>query len=500
MLQVPAAYRPLLQRIATLVADSDVYLSGGTPRDSLLDRPIHDLDLLTSGDGLELARRLADALGGAFFALDEARGTGRAVFPGEGLVVDVARMRAPTLEADLRLRDLTINALAAPLAPLLAGADSLPLIDPCGGQADLVARQLRMCDARAFQDDPLRLLRTLRLAAGLGFTTEPATLAQMRADAPAIVRVAGERVRDELTRLLETAGGAWGLRLLDELRILTRIFPELEPARDCEQPIVHVLPVLAHSLEAVTAMEWMLLELGLGEPHDAGYPYAPVPLALRRHPRLRLELPFAERLREELASPLSAGRPRFALLKLATLLHDNAKPQTKRPKEDGSGGVSFHDHQAIGAELAGEIGRRLKFSRHEVSYLATVVREHMRPGQLLQIEPLTTRAVGRFFRDCGAAAPDVLLHSLADHMATRGQLLKQGGWLSHAEWVGALLTSQWATPEEPAPLLDGRTLMRELDVPQGPEVGRLLSLVREAQLAGEVASADEALALARQLR
>jgi putative nucleotidyltransferase with HDIG domain len=505
MLQIPSPYLPLLRRIAAICAETNAacYLSGGTPRDVLLGRPIHDIDLLTEGDGIQLARAIADGLGGAFFALDVARGTGRAVLPegalpGARLVVDVAALRAPSPEADLRLRDFSLNALAAPLAPLAAGEAALPLLDPCGGQKDLAARLLRVCDQRAFEDDPLRLLRAARLAATLGLTIDAPTRELMRRDAARIVAVAPERVRDELVRLLESPGGAWGLRLLDELRLLTQVVPELEPARTCDQPRVHVLPVLAHSLEAVAAMEWLLLQLGVGEAPAPAFPYAPRPLALQRHPWLRLELPFGERLRADLEQPLTAGRPRFALLKLATLLHDNAKPQTKQPKPDG--GVSFHDHQTIGAEVADAIARRLKFSRNEVGYLATVVREHMRPGQLQHIDALTVRAINRFFRDCGVAGPDVLLHSLADHMATRGKLVNAGGWHSHVEWIASLLTTQWAQPEEPPPLLDGRRLMGALGIAEGPQVGRLLGAVREAQLAGEITTEEEALLLAGRLR
>lgn len=512
-IQIPAPYLPLLRRLAAICApqEAQASLMGGSLRDALLNRPLHDLDLLVAGDGLEVARRIANALGGAFVPLDVVRRTGRAVLdprqhlesggasanqaPVQQLVVDVASLRAPTLEADLRLHDFTINALAAPLAPLATGATSLPLVDPCGGLHDLEARLLRVCSNQSFQDDPVRMLRAVRFAVKLNFTIDPGSTGLLRQAAPQIERVAAERVREELIQLLDHAGGAWGLRYLDEARLLTRIFPELEPARTCDQPRVHVLPVLAHSLEAVTAMEWLFGQLGVADHTMVAPAYAPQPLAVRHHPQLSLELPHRELLLQHLQQPLAVGHRRLALLKLATLLHDNAKPQTKEPKADG--GVSFHGHQNIGAEIVTQIGRRLRLSRHEVAYLTTVVREHMRPGQLMQIDDLTLRAVSRFFRDCGDAGADVLLHSFADHMATRGPLLDPDGWRYHVAWVGALLGSQWDEPDEPAPLLDGRVLMRELALPSGPRIGQLLATVREAQLAGDVTTLEEALALAR---
>lgn len=504
MITIPSAYLSLLTQLAAIcdTAGLPAYLAGGTPRDLLLGRAVHDIDLTVDGDGLTLARQVADALGGAFVPLDRQRGTGRAVLDGallgtDGpLVVDVASLRAPTVEDDLLLRDFTVNALAAPLAGLLRGDSALPLLDPCGGMADLEARVLRPCTKSVFADDPARMLRLVRLAAVLGFALDPLAEGLLRRAAPQIGRVSAERVRDELLQLLDSRGGAWGLRLLDDARVLTRIFPELEPARNCDQPNVHVMPVLPHSLEAVAAMEWLLLRLGVGGPTpEIPAPYEPWPQAVQQYPELAIALPHATQLRSELEGTMVGGHRRLALLKLATLLHDNAKPQTKAPKEGG--GVSFHDHQGIGSQVAATICQRLRLSRQETGYVALVVKEHMRPGQLQQIPELTLRAVQRFFRDCNGYGPDVLLHSLADHFATRGPLTSPDGWRAHVAWVGSLLESYWNDDEVPAPLLDGRVLMQQLGLAAGPLVGQLLDAVREAQLAGEIASAEQALAVAR---
>jgi poly(A) polymerase/tRNA nucleotidyltransferase (CCA-adding enzyme) len=277
--------------------------------------------------------------------------------------------------------------------------------------------------------------------------------------------------------------------------VLTSILPELEPARACAQPRVHFLPVLAHMLEAVASLEWVLRGLGAGWAADAAD--ADPPVAVRANPGLPRDLPYAERY-AALMGEVRGGRRRAALLKLATLIHDNAKPQTKEIHPDGK--VSFYGHQEIGAEVAAEIGRRLRLSRQDSAYVALVVREHMRPGQLRAGEVITPRAVVRFFRDLGDAGADVLLHELADHMATRGPQLRPEHWRAHLEWIAAMLEAHWGQPEERrAPLLRGTDLIMELGLAPGPQIGALLRAIAEAQAAGEIASREAALALARQI-
>lgn len=490
-----------------------VWLVGGAARDLAMGRIPHDLDVAVDGDGIALARQFADAIGGACVPLDDERGTGRVVGPqtpaddgqpGERLVIDLVQLRASSLEADLRLRDFTINALALPLplvGSLLAAAnggaqarDTKTLhtyfIDPCGGLQDISRRILRPCSPTSLQDDPLRSLRALRQAAELELHIAPELDTALLAAAPLITQVAQERVRDELLKLLATPYATGWLRVMDDIGLLTTIFPELEPARDCQQPIVHFLPVLGHSLETVAAAEWLLQGL-----HNAPSA-ASLPVAVQAHPQLERDLPFAERFREHMREQMGSST-REVLFKLAALLHDNAKPQTRQPKPDG--GVSFYGHQAQGAEVAAQMAKRLRLSRQAAAYIARIVQEHMRPGQLRADGQVTPRAIARFFRDTGDAGPEVLLHSLADHMAARGPFIDPADWQQHVAWVGQQLESYWgAPPERTRPLVNGHTLMQALDIAPGRLVGELLQEIHEAQAAGEIGTPEEALELARQ--
>jgi poly(A) polymerase/tRNA nucleotidyltransferase (CCA-adding enzyme) len=320
-------------------------------------------------------------------------------------------------------------------------------------------------------------------------------------------------LREELVKLLAGPNSAASLHALDAAGLLTRIIPELEPARATDQPIVHFLPVLAHLLESVTAVEWLLDQLHTAvngnewalTMRDGEQPKPPIPspqsalpVAVQTHPELRYQSAYAERLRQHFAEQLGDRYPRAALFKLATLLHDVAKPQTKQPKPGG--GVSFHEHQTIGGEIALEIAQRLGFSDREVRYICVVVREHMRPGQLAALDEVTLRAVERFFRATGDAGPDVLLHMLADHMATRGPLIDLAAWRAQAAWIDALLDTIWGEVVElEQPLLNGDDLMQALGIAPGPLVGRLLAAVGEAQAGGEITTSAQALELARRL-
>lgn len=311
-----------------------------------------------------------------------------------------------------------------------------------------------------------------------------------------------EGMRDELVALLADPWGTAWLRALDEAGLLTRVIPELEPARTVDQPIVHFLPVLAHSLEAVAAVDWLLRELHVsGVEHPATSSSGlkrTLPAAVQTRPELRYVTRYAEAFRRHFARLVDGERPRVALFKLAVLLHDVAKPQTKRPK--AGGGVSFHAHQTIGGEVSKAVALRLRFGDQEAHYIGMVVREHMRPGQLAALDEVTLRAVGRFFQATGDTGPDVLLHSLADHMATRGPQLNVAAWLAQVAWTDALLDTVWGEETELArPLLNGDELMQVLGIGPGPLVGRILGALGEAQAGGDITTREEALLLARRL-
>ncbi len=468
------------------------WLVGGYVRDRLLGRPSHDLDLVVPEGGIRLARDLARAFGGAWFALDEERDVGRAILSGDDapLEVDVARLRLPELVDDLALRDFTANAIAMDLA-----ADGGPrIIDPFDGQADLERKLLRAVTEGAFRDDPLRMLRGVRMVAELGFRLEGATYNLVRRDAGLLPAAASERVRDEMMRVL-AAPAAWQhLRLLDDLALLRHVLPESASQIGVTQSAPHYQDVFDHTrsvlLHLRTLYTLLWPDMAPAPPAEEGTVLAP---ADQWAEAAALLAPYAAELREHLCLPLASGHVRRDLLVWAAVAHDWGKPARRTVTPQGD--THFYDHDHWGALLAEARLQALKFAGDEVAYVARLVDYHMRPGHLAHDYPPSRRAIYRFFRDAESTGPDCVLLSLADTMATRATAPDPEGWQRRLGASRMLLDAYFrerAVWVSPTPLLNGRQVMAELGLPPGPQVGALIAGLREAQATGEVQTAEEA--------
>jgi putative nucleotidyltransferase with HDIG domain len=469
-----------------------VWLVGGAVRDVLLGRPVHDWDFVVNRDALDLARAVADVLGGAYFPLDVERGTGRVILAAAGKPrqeLDFAVLRAADLETDLCARDFTVNALALD--------ETGTLLDPTGGRADLAARHVRATSAQAFQDDPVRLLRAVRLSAELGFEIEPQTAGWICRDAALLARPAAERVRDEFVRLLAVPAAACHLQQCDEFGLLPYVVPELERLKHVTQSPPHRFDVWRHTLLTVDALEGIVAAITSGESGQPALADAP-PAAWGDLARTLAQ--FADDLATHLAVEVSGGRERALLLKLAALLHDVGKPETGAQGEDGR--IHFYDHEPVGARLAAVRLQNLRFSHDEVERVRVMVGSHMRPTHLACADHVTRRAAYRFFRATGSAGVEIVLLSLADQLAIWGPNLQEERWTRQLEVAETLFShyfERYAETVAPPPLVTGDDLMAALGLDAGPEIGRLLEAVREAQAAGEVRTREEALALARRL-
>ncbi len=468
-----------------------VWPVGGVVRDILMGRARHDWDFTVDRDALELARAVADTLEGAFYPLDPERDTGRVVLRSGGrrIEMDFARLRGPTLEADLRGRDFTVNAMAV-------GPDGR-LVDPTGGLADLQARRLRAVGPEAFDQDPLRMLRAVRLVAELSLRLDAQTAQWIIGRAETIARASAERVRDELARLLAAPAVAYHLQLADELGLMAQIIPETAPLKEQRQTHPHRFNVWWHTLMAVEAAENILRRL-TGDPPLADYTDAPTQAWDDVRSLLQ---PFALMLTAHFRRRLAANRTRRVLFLLTVFCHDLGKPLTVT--EDEQGRLHFYGHEAIGARMTAERMRALRFSRAETERAATAIRAHLRPAQLADAPGgVTGRAAYRFFRATGDAGVDVVLLALADHLSIWGPDLQPDRWARRLDAARALLEHFLVRGKGAAalpPLVSGSDLMRELGLREGPQVGKLLEAIREAQAEGEVTTPEEALALARRL-
>ena len=451
------------------LAGRPAWLVGGAVRDHVLGRPLSDLDLAVDGDPEQAARAIARTAGrAACFALSEDFGAWRVVAHGGAWQADIERLRGGSLRADLELRDFTVNAIAEPIE---GGAP----IDPLGGLRDLAARRLRMAGKGAFIDDPLRVLRLVRMAVELELEPETQTSKAAREQADELRGVSAERVFIELRRTIASPHARRGIELLGELGATVVVLPELEALRGIEQSRFHHLDVYDHTLEVLDRT-----------------------IELQADPAAILGEEHAAELVALLHEPLADEMTRAEALRWGALLHDAAKPLT-RGVRPGDGRVTFIGHDARGAELARTVLGGLRASERLRAHVAALVRNHLRLGFLVhEPQPLSRRTVYSYLRACEPVEVDVTLLSVADRLATRGERAEKA-IDAHMQVARAMLTDalRWRAEGPAAPLLRGDELAADLGIPPGPRVGELLGELAEGQYAGELTTREQALAYVR---
>lgn len=485
---------PLLERVRQALPEGlSVYLTGGAVRDAVLGRKTHDLDFAVPSGALKLARKLADALGGVFFPLDEASDTARIVLQnpdGSRDVLDFAGFRGDSLEADLRGRDFTINAMAVHL-------HTGEWFDPLGGMADLRARRLRACAETAFTKDPVRILRAVRQAAGLGFHIELQTRQWMKTAVPLLPRVSPERQRDELFSMLAGPRPDSCIVALDLLGVLPLLLPELPALKGVTQSPPHIYDVWTHTLAVLRHLEGILTALAPEYDEAAANADLFNGLLVLRLGRYR------QQMGAHLGFQFTPERSARALLFFAALYHDIEKPATRTVEPGGR--IRFLGHEERGALTALKRGIALRLSNDELDRLKLLIGQHMRfhfhaARQAEKGLPPSRKTIYRFFRDTGEAGVSLLLLALADQRAAADHALRQEDWAASLEVARILLEAWYEQPEtviRPPRLLTGDDLIRELHMKPGPEVGRLLEAIRETQADGQITTREEALAFAR---
>jgi len=411
---------------------------GGCVRDRLLRREPQDYDIATDAKPEQVEALFARTIPvgrqfGVVIVLEHGLQFQVATFRAEADYQDgrrPGRVEFANAQADAVRRDFTVNGLF--YDPL---TDTLH--DWVGGEADLRARLIRTIGvpAERFGEDHLRLLRAVRFAAQLDFTIEPATLAAIQALAPKIKIISAERIRDELLKLFRPPHAARGLDLLRDSGLLEPVFPELAATITCEQSPDY---------------------------HPEGSVY--------NHIRLMLEKMPAD----------AAGS-----LPWAVLLHDIAKPVTAE-RDPATGKIHFYGHEKVGADMAEEILRRLKFSNKQIEEIVAAVKHHMQFKDVKLMRKATLRRL--LLR--GTFPLELELHRL-DSLGSHGDL-------AHYDFCRTAAEELKRQPEIHPPLLTGDDLLA-LGLPPGKRIGELLHELRDKQLADELKTPDEARAWVKQL-
>ncbi|GAP14204.1 tRNA nucleotidyltransferase/poly(A) polymerase [Longilinea arvoryzae] len=473
-----------------LQAGQQVYLVGGAVRDLLRQKKVHDLDFAVSGDVRRLARRVANALGGAFYVMDAAHESMRVILTtqsSERIFLDFTALRGQDLQADLRLRDFTINAIAIDLS---AGNQ---IVDPLGGAVDLRERKLRVCALDSFQSDPVRVLRAVRLSLEMDLHMLPETLQLARNAAVELDRVSVERQRDELFRMLEGTRPESALRLMQVLGVLDYLLPDLKEMQGVTQSAPHTLDVWEHTLKV---LDWLgrLMGVLIGDYIEDSASDLALGMAVLRLGRYRQQ--FVEHFKERLVPDRSLR----GSVMLAALYHDAGKPAARSVEPDGR--IRFLRHEKISARLAQACGERMALSSAEIDRLSKIILGHMRIHLLSKgQQEISRRATYRFFRDTGPAGVDICLLSMADTLATYGVTLDADVWKRELDTCRTLLEAWWERPQEivrPPRLVNGNEIMVHFHVTAGPQVGQLLEAIREAQAEGKITDREAAFAFAEQ--
>ena len=493
---------------------------GGFIRDWLLGRKTNDIDIAVSGTAITIAHEVAGEIGGKFVPLDEVNGLARVVmiggerqnkkFRGTEWHFDFSAF-SQDIESDLARRDFTINAMALELSQFVTAITAtntssqelaslfeekqlhLELIDPFSGEEDLRNKIVRAVSGQIFEADAARLLRAVRSAAEFDFTIEPETESLIRRHAQAIAEVSGERIREELLRLLTLPRAACHLRYLDELGLLLVLIPELAESKGVEQPTVHFWDVFEHSVQTVAAIEFLLRESDWEHGNED----------------MLATVPWSEITDAHLSQEVSSGSNHKVLLKLGGLLHDIAKPMTKTI--DATGRARFIGHSKEGAAMTTGILERLRFSNREIRLVESLVYHHLRPVQMAKTgihknsenvnaeneELPTQRAIYRFFRDTGEFGIDILFLALADYLASRGPLASMEEWKRHCQLINYIIAEHHKQQAKTllVKFVDGHDIMNTFGLAPGPLIGKLLARVHEAHASGELSTKQEALAL-----
>lgn len=487
---LPSPVRGLLPALG----HEPVWFVGGGVRDLLLGRDTRDFDFAVQGDGLALGRRLANTLGADYYTLDSTRGTGRLLLTtgdGERSTFDFAALRGRDIVEDLTRRDFTVNAMAIALStpegvPLGPDGPTGPVIDPLGGASDLREKRLRTCSATSVADDPIRALRAVRLGVEFGLRMDPETVAQIRRVRASLSEVSPERLRDELFRLLDGRQPGAGLRLLDQLGLADEVVPEIAPLRGLAQPPPHAFDAYGHSVATVEHLANLAALLtGRSGKTEAG--------DLTEASALLHLGPYQDRMAAYLDFSPSFGRRRRSLLLWTALLHDGGKANSRT--FDTNGRIRFLGHETIGSRIAVEACRRLRLSAAETAEVEMTVLHHMRPEWLEAEAGPTRRAVYRFFRATESVGPSVILLSLADLHARTVPPVPAEAWERRGRLAARLLQAWFEQRESvvsPTPLLSGEEIIRLCGLRPGPEVGRIVEALREAQAEGRVETREEA--------
>ncbi len=430
-------------------AGVEVYAVGGFVRDLYLGRAGTDIDFVVLGDAVAFAKQFRQKFRSGKVLSYPRFGTAMINYRQWKLEFVSARqehyqedsrkpaVRKADLSSDLSRRDFTMNCLAMHISPERFGE----VIDIFDGVGDIQRQVIRtpLDPVITFADDPLRILRAIRFAAQLNFSIEAATLRAIIETKERLKIISQERITEEFRKLMLADRPSVGLRLLKDTGVSQIIFPELDQLAGVEQrQEYHHKDVFDHTLGVV--------------------------------------------------DNISRYTDKFEL-RMVALMHDIAKPQTKRFIEGI--GWTFHGHEELGARMVERIGRRMKLPVHSIKYIKKLVRLHMRPAQLVN-EEVTDSAIRRLLVEAGDDIDDLMTLCRADITSKNPQKVRRftANFAKVEKRIAEVEEKDRLRNFKPA--FTGEDIMREMNIPPGPLVGKIKQAIIDAIMEGEIPNEYEA--------
>jgi len=434
--EIPLKVKKIIEKFSE--AGAEIYIVGGATRDLILGREVKDWDFTTNLTPEEMKKLFPkNGFCNNVFGTFSVVGKDKEIFEITTFRTEqgYSDSRHPdqvlwgkTLEEDLQRRDFTINAMALKTKPSKSPFDKgdLIIIDLYKGQEDLKNGLIRTVGNpnERFGEDALRMMRAVRIASQIAFTIEDNTFASMQKNAPLINKIAGERVRDELFKILLSPVPADGIRLLKNTGLLKEIIPELLEGVDFAQKGHHVHDVWNHNLKTLEHCQS--------------------------------------------TSPIT---------RLACLLHDVGKPKAARGEGETR---TFHNHEVIGSRMAMEIGKRLRLSNDELNQLFRLVRWHMFTVTELQ----TDAAVRRFIRNVTLEYVEEMIALRRGDRLGSGAKETSWRWDKFRERIIEVQKQPFSVKDLK---IDGHDVMEILGIPPGPRIGEILtSIFAEVEIKPEL--------------
>ncbi len=450
--------------------EAPMYIVGGAVRDAYRGGAIKDVDIAVDGDAVAVARRIADWFNGDIFVMDKERGVARVfidTLDGQ-IVMDFARFRGDTLDDDLHDRDFTINAMAVDLL-----GDISVLIDPLNGEQDLNAKVLQKCSDHAIKDDAIRVLRAIRQSVQLKLRIHPDTLLDVRSNIAGLKESSPERIRDEFYKILELSNPSRAIRVLQHLGALSYVIPNSEMLIGIAQAEPHRGDVWNHTVSVIQRMNAILMSISYKRTDNtaANFDLGMIVIQFDR---------YRAQLQAHVARSYGNGRTHQQLLILGALLHNLGKRE------------SLSQHIEFSVKSAGETAESLRLTNDERKNLQMMIKMYR---GVLEHSEWSDLDLHRFWFPLQEKGIDAILLAIADYLAMYGAELEQHKWLEIVERATILLDTYFNKYDSivtPPLFLDGNAIMTLLHIKGSPMVGEMLSLLREAQVTGDVVSEESA--------